>query len=158
MFRTWKVTALFVTLVFSGCQPAPSSAEVCNGVPAEFGGCDSPQPLFQARTCETVAVEFGAQLNSRIETILAEPTVVAGKARSTRITYSEYLLESRLDQFIDANDFGPCASAQVLKWATPSFSEKVRREVGTALSDSGVTRDFEYFLKDLAKTLEGLDS
>ncbi len=62
MFVSRLAFAWTLAILLTGCAVGLGGSpplEVCNGISAEMGGCDSDAPSYEGTDCETVGREFG---------------------------------------------------------------------------------------------------
>jgi hypothetical protein len=137
--RSRAVVTLLAAFLVVGCSPtvvAPSQPAVCDGVPADMGGCSSARPVFAGSTCRELAEEWGSHVDRQVLAVIDGPPEADGKQRSVRISdalvLSSIVAGMRLDQLglladCDVPEFVPAAKAQ--------FSDELRAGIGSALFD-----------------------
>ena len=96
----WLVLAVGLGACGLVVQSPVATPAVCDGVDSGLGGCDPDQPEFTGTTCESVAREFGAQLDDRIVPILEGNDVVNGEHKSVRMGHAVALMVTRVDQYL----------------------------------------------------------
>ncbi len=157
--RVLIATAIALT-VLSGCtgvsgSPTPS---ICDGIPAEFGGCDPDRPVFGGTTCAAVGTEFGEQLSPRAVAIFDGPQTVDDADRTVRfarlVTLHVQLANKHLR---DSGQIEECGAPEFRDAAVAALSEEFREGVGTNVY-FGQTITFDDWVADLDRFLVVLDT
>ena len=155
----WAVGLVLVASLAGGCSlvsasPAPSS---CDGISSEVGGCDSGQPSFTGTTCNEVGAEWGEAIDTGIRAVIAEPPMVDGKQRSSRISDVMVLAFVRASKQLQATgQLESCTAADFLDAATPAFSDELKQGIGAALYDGSPNATYEQFLSEVQNVIRQL--
>ena len=154
----WLVLAVGVGACGLVVQSPVATAAVCDGVDSGLGGCDPDQPEFTGTTCESVAHEFGAQLDDRIVPILDGDDVVDGEHKSVRMGHAIALMVTRVDQYLGLPAVAlDCQAAQFLDVAEQEFSAELADNAGKHLFGSG-PRPYSAWRDDVLKTLDAIET
>ena len=131
---------LLVVILIAGCGPfagaSPTNPPVCDGIPADMGGCDSSRPVFVGTTCEAIADEWVAAINERVIPIINGAPVEDDLQRSSRISnvlvLSSVVAGMRLDELglLDS-----CDAPTFLEAAETGFSDELQDGIGATLFD-----------------------
>ena len=131
---------LLVVMVIAGCGPfagaSPTNPPVCDGIPADFGGCDSARPVFTGTTCVAIADEWVTAIDERVIPIINGPPVENDMQRSSRISnvlvLSSIVAGMRLDELglLDS-----CDAPTFLEAAESGFSDELQGGIGATLFD-----------------------
>ncbi len=109
---------------------------MCNGVPADIGGCSAARPSFAATTCEGLAAEWGAAVDRRIVAIIDGPATVDGEQRSVLLSEAMSLASILVGQrMIELGNHESCDVANFLPIAKRQFSEDLTAGIGGILFD-----------------------
>ena len=124
---------LVVILLTAGCDQAtgsPANPAVCDGIPADMGGCDSARPVFVGETCEAIADEWVVAIDGGVIKVIRGQPVVDGMQRSSRI--SNVLAGMRLDEL---GLLETCDAPTFLEAAKTDLSDDLRAGIGATLFD-----------------------
>ena len=158
-YRWW--TVVFVMLVIlGGCRLASSEAtpvaSFCNGVSAEVGGC-GPTPSFEATTCDTLAAEFGSEVDRAMLEIVNGPESVAREARSIRILHRGIVITTALtDRMTALGILQTCTMPAFLDEAATAFSADMKARIGAVLNDGSPPATYEEFRERLGRIMSGI--
>ena len=153
----WLVLAVGLGACGLVVQSPVASPAVCDGVDSGLGGCDPDQPEFTGTTCESVAREFGAQLDDRIVPILEGNDVVNGEHKSVRMGHAVALMVTRVDQYLGLPAVAlNCHAAQFLDDAEQQFSAELADNAGKYLFGSG-PRPYSVWRADVLKALDAIE-
>ena len=139
---------------------APSSGEptpsLCDGISTEVGGC-GPTPSFAATTCDTLAEEFGSEIDRAMLEILNGPENVAGEARSIRILHRGIVITAALtDRMIALGIIERCTMPAFLDQAATAFSADMKAGIGAVLNDGSPPATYADFLDRLGRIMSGI--
>ena len=154
-------TVVIVMMVFlGGCRLAsPEVAPVtsfCNSISAEVGGC-GPTPSFAATTCDTLAAEFGTEINRAMLEIIDGPASVAHEGRSIRIVHRGIVTTTALtDRMIALGILQTCTMPAFLDQAAREFSPDMKARIGAVLNDGSPPATYEEFLERLGRIMSGI--
>ena len=131
---------LLVVILIAGCGPvggaSPTNPPVCDGIPADLGGCDSSRPVFAGTTCEAIADEWVAAIDERVLPVINGPPVEDDLQRSSRISnvlvLSSIVAGMRLDELglLDS-----CDAPTFLEAGATGFSDELHDGIGATLFD-----------------------
>lgn len=127
----YVVAVLVVVLLAAGCVfdtrggPSPT---LCDGLPADMGGCAENVPSFAGTTCIEVAEEWGRAVDRGVVAVMDGPAVVEDKQRSARITDVLVVSSVRAGTRLDELGLLPSCDVDV-------FLPAGRREFSNALVD-----------------------
>ena len=131
---------LLVVILIAGCGPIgaapPTDPSVCDGIPADMGGCDSSRPVFVGTTCEAIADEWVAAIDERVLPIINGPPVEDEMQRSSRI--SNVLVLSSVVGGMRLDDLGlldSCDAPTFIEAAKLGFSDELQDGIGATLFD-----------------------
>jgi len=153
--RRALVALIAPVLLVGGCAGlVPGSAtgvpRVCDGVPADIGGCDPDQPVFVGATCDAIAREWGPAVERLVTRVFTEPAVVDGEPRSVRIREAMSLASVRALRRIHAVDLvGQCQADAFLAIAEPAFTPAFREAIGEQLDDGDPLATWDQFVTEL---------
>jgi hypothetical protein len=162
--RPWtslqSIVVLVMVVILGGCRLSSSSAEpaasFCNGVSAEVGGC-GPTPSFAATTCDTLAAEFGSEIDRAMLEILNGPESVAGEARSIRIQHRGIVITTALtDRMIAIGILQKCTMPAFLDQAATAFSADMKARIGAVVNDGSPPATYEEFIDRLGRIMSGI--
>jgi hypothetical protein len=162
MFRSFAaITWLVLALGLGACgllvQSPVATPAVCDGVDSGLGGCDPDQPQFTGTSCESVAREFGAQLDDRLVPILEGEDVVDGEHKSVRMAHAVALMVTRVDQYLTSPATAlDCRASSFLDVAEEEFSPELEDNAGKHLFGSG-PRPYSAWREDLLTTLDAIE-
>ena len=131
---------LLVVILIAGCGPvggaSPTNPPVCDGVPADMGGCDTSRPVFAGTTCEAIADEWVAAIDERVLPVINGPPVEDDLQRSSRISnvlvLSSIVAGMRLDELGLLNS---CDAPTFLEAGATGFSDELHDGIGATLFD-----------------------
>ena len=131
---------LLVVILIAGCGPvtgaSPTSPPICDGIPADMGGCDSSRPVFVGNTCEAIADEWVAAIDEGVLPIINGPPVEDDLQRSSRI--SNVLVVSSIVAGMRLDELGlldSCDAPTFLEAAKTGFSDELQGGIGATLFD-----------------------
>ena len=130
---------LVVILFTAGCDQAtgsPANPAVCDGIPADMGGCDSARPVFVGETCEAIADEWVDAIDGGVIKVIRGQPVVDGMQRSSRI--SNVLVVSSIVAGMRLDELGlleTCDAPTFLEAAKTDLSDDLRAGIGATLFD-----------------------
>ena len=131
---------LLVVILIAGCGPLggapPTDPPVCDGVPADMGGCDTSRPVFVGTTCEAIADEWVAAIDERVLPIINGPPVEDDLQRSSRI--SNVLILSSIVAGMRLDELGlldSCDAPTFLEAGATGFSDELHDGIGATLFD-----------------------
>jgi hypothetical protein len=131
---------LLGVILIAGCGPVvgapPTNPPVCDGIPADMGGCDSSRPVFAGTTCEAIADAWVAAIQERVLPVISGPPVADGMQRSSRI--SNVLVLSSVVAGMRLDDLGlldSCDAPIFLEAAEADFSDELHDGIGATLFD-----------------------
>ena len=127
-------------ILIAGCDPvggaSPTNPPVCDGIPADMGGCDSSRPVFAGTTCEAIADEWVAAIDERVLPIISGPPVEddlsARVGSRTWSVLSSIVAGMRLDELglLDS-----CDAPTFLEAGATGFSNELNDGIGATLFD-----------------------
>jgi len=139
---------LMASFLVAGCSPTarPTAPAVCDGIPADLGGCSSARPNFAGSTCRELAGEWGRHVDRQVVAVINGPEDAEGKKRSVRV--SDALVLSSIVAGMRLDELGLLASCDVpefLQAAKAQFSDQLKAGVGSVLFDgSPIATDREW--------------
>jgi hypothetical protein len=138
-------TSVVLSLAVVGCgvlgSPSPS---FCDGIDAQFGGCDADRPVFNGTTCADVADEFGRQINDRSLAIIAGPADANGESRAVRMTHLMVVAASLANKHLRDNGLvADCDMDEFMAEAEAQFSDELRQRAGEVVDDGSHVRTYE---------------
>jgi hypothetical protein len=162
--RAWtSVRFIFVPVVLvilGGCglafSPANPTESFCNGVSTDVGGC-GPTPSFAATTCDTLAAEFGSEIDRTMLDIINGPASVADEGRSIRIQHRGIMITTALtDRMIALGILQRCTMPAFLDQAAMAFSANLKAGIGAVLNDGSPPATYGEFLDRLGRIMSGI--
>lgn len=133
----------------AGPSVAPTES-FCNGIGSDVGGCASDRPRFTGDSCESVAHEFGRQVNDRLLAISTGPES-ADESKAVRaghyVSVAASLANSRIRALGLVED---CEAGAFLDAAESEFSTAFRDHAGELLSDGPPVTYDEWRMSTLA--------
>lgn len=140
--------------VFPGASARPT---LCNGVPADIGGCDDP-PRYEGTTCAALSAEWGQEVNDRILKLIVEPAVVNGEQRSARVHSVLVLATTTLGlRMGQLGLLGECSASDILTGAQPAFTADLKAGIVSALYDDNPPASWKQFNTEALRVLAVLD-
>ena len=154
---------LLVVILIAGCGPFTGASRktdppVCDGIPADVGGCDSSRPVFAGSTCEAIADEWVAAIDERVLPIIDGPPVADGMQRSSRIL--NVLVVSSVVAGMRLNELGllnSCDAPAFLEAAEMGFSDELQDGIGANLFDGQPPASREDWDETLFKAIRIID-
>ena len=162
--RPWtsmpSIFVLVMVVILGGCglasSPAQPSESFCNGVSTDIGGC-SPTPSFAATTCDTLAAEFGSEIDRAMLDIINGPASVADEGRSIRIQHRGIVITMALtDRMIAVGILQRCTMPAFLDQAAMAFSADMKARIGAVLNDGSPPATYGDFLDRLGRIMSGI--
>ena len=161
--RPWTMPSIFVlvmVVILGGCglafSPAKPTESFCNGVSTDIGGC-GPTPSFAATTCDTLAAEFGSEIDRAMLDIINGPASVADEGRSIRILHRGIVITMALtDRMIAVGILQRCTMPAFLDQAATAFSADMKARIGTVLNDGSPPATYVDFLERLGRIMSGI--
>jgi hypothetical protein len=138
--RPLLVCSTLVSLLVAACStPLASSSpasSICEGIPADMGGCSPSRPLFTGSTCQAIAIEWGAAVDRGVVPVINGPATADGKQRSARIADVLVLASIVAGMRLHELSLLPsCDTPEFLNAAKPQFSDELKAGIGHALLD-----------------------
>jgi hypothetical protein len=151
---------LVMVVILGGCglafSPAKPAESFCNGISTDIGGC-GPTPSFAATTCDTLAAEFGSEIDRAMLEILNGPESVAEEARSIQIQHRGIVITRALtDRMIALGILQRCTMPAFLDQAATAFSADLKTRIGAVLNDGSPSATYEEFLERLGRIMSGI--
>ncbi len=151
------VLAIGFAMVACGPNLPGGSATICNGISSDVGGCDRDLPSFVGTDCETIARQYGSELNRRVLAVINGPAVVENKSQAVRESDAMSLLTSLANARLRTiGEVAKCSAPQFLAAAEPQFSADLRAHAGQHLYDGAVV-DYAAWKGELLRFLEIID-
>jgi hypothetical protein len=148
-------------LLVAGCVGTgePTEAPLCDGIPADMGGCSKDQPAYTGVTCEELAEQWGSEVDRRLTAIIDGPAVVEGEAKSVQQTTALVLVSTRLSQYMDRLGLlDDCDLPEFLPIAELQFSKQLRDGAGSILYDGDPAATYEEWFADMQKFIRVIDN
>jgi hypothetical protein len=157
---TWWTVVFVMLVILGGCRLASSEAtpmaSFCNGISAEVGGC-GPTPSFAGTTCDTLATEFGSQVDRAMLDVINGPASVADEGRSIRILHRGIVITTALtDRMIALGILQTCTMPAFLDRAATAFGADMKARIGGVLNDGSPPATYEEFLERLGRIMSGI--
>lgn len=151
-------TALVLIVGAAACQATASpSSDVCEGVPADFGGCEQGQPAYAGTTCEEVGREFGVHLAERAQPIVSGAAVPDDLSQASALLELRILLAVRANQHLrERGIVDECDAGDFVGAAERELSTELRAELGRFLWD-GPPASYEEWRAELLRTMRIID-
>lgn len=151
---------LVMVVILGGCglaiSPAKPTESFCNGVSTDIGGC-GPTPSFAATTCDTLAAEFGSEIDRAMLDIINGPASVADEGRSVRIQHRGIVITRALtDRMIALGLLQRCTMPGFLDRAATAFSPDMTARIGEVLNDGSPPATYGDFLDRLGRIMSGI--
>jgi hypothetical protein len=162
--RPWtsmpSMCVLVMVVALGGCglalSPAKPTESFCNGISTDIGGC-GPTPSFAATTCDTLAAEFGSEIDRAMLDIINGPASVADQGRSIRIQHRGIVITTALtDRMIALGMLQRCTMPAFLDQAATAFSADMKARIGAVLNDGSPPATYEEFLERLGRIMSGI--
>jgi hypothetical protein len=159
MRRLHPMNAAAGLVLLTGCVfngPSPS-ASFCDGIPADWGACDTDRPSFSGATCGEVGTEFGQQLGPRALEIFDGPQIVDGNDRTVQLQQLVILHIQLANKHLrDTGQVMVCEVPEFLDAAEAAFPAEFIERVGSnAFFDQTVS--YEAWREDLKRFLVVID-
>ena len=155
-----SIFVLVMVIILGGCglafSPAEPAASFCHGLSSEIGGC-GPTPSFAATTCDTLAAEFGSEIDRAMLDIINGPASVADEGRSIRIQHRGIVITTALtDRMIALGILQRCTMPAFLDQAASAFSADMKARIGAAVNDGSPPATYGEFLERLGRIMSGI--
>jgi hypothetical protein len=153
--------ALVILSAIAGCAGAPAVApepSICDGIPADMGGCSQQRPVYAGDTCEEVAAEWGTAIETLMTPILDEPAVVDDQQRSSRILGANIVASVTAATHLDEIGLlGTCRSEAFVAAAEAGFSAGFRGRILNVLYDGQPVATWDQFRSELTRGISIID-
>jgi hypothetical protein len=137
--------------------PSPDTT-MCDGVPADMGGCGSQRPTYRGMTCEELGSEWGQHVDAHLHAVIDGPAKVDDKQRSVLIHEELVLATTTVGlRLQEVGLLGTCKVATFLPAAEREFSDALRATIGSALYDGNPVATYEQFHAEVEHVLSVLD-
>ena len=160
--RRLTATMLLMAAALWGCSLVPGASPnptSCNGITSEVGGCDPGLPTFAGTTCEAIADEYGAAIDTATVAVINGPRELEGERQSVRLTDAAFLITNlATNRMIELDLLEDCTMPAFLDRASTKFSETHTAQVGTVMADNDPPVTYDDWLTFLTQTLSALGS
>lgn len=150
---------ILVASLTSACSVASTpEPTMCDGIPAEMGGCGSQRPTYQGTTCEELGSEWGQHVDARLRAVIDGPAQVDDKQRSVLIQNELVLATTTVGLRLQKLGLlNTCKVAIFLPAAEREFSDTLKSKIGAVLYDGNPIATYEQFHAEVEYVLGVLD-
>ena len=150
--------ALLIALGLGGCGVAGASPSksICDGVSTDIGPCGG-MPSFSGTTCDSLAAEYGSELDRVLLEVVRGPDDLGGNKKSVRLLHAEvFATTSMTNRMIGLGLIEQCRMPAFLDATKSRFSDELKATVGHAVYDGLPDVSYPEFLDLLARVMGGI--
>jgi hypothetical protein len=158
-----RAVAIALIVLVAGASAGCSVAQVtppptiCNGIPAEMGGCASDLPTFKGTTCDEIADEFGPAMDAAVLNVIHGPREVNGERQSVRLTSANIVVTTlATNRMIELGIIADCKMPDFLDRASRGFSDEMRSTVGSVVYDNDPPAGYDDWIEILSRIMSGI--